>query len=89
MDVLVVRRLVDRHVLELEHHVEFAASGVGVEPGLLGRHTGHLADGDEVGVPAAEHLAAHLREIVVYARPVGESIQRADESLPGDRAGIG
>ena len=51
------------HVLELEHHVELGALGVGVLLGLVDGHTGALAHGEQIIL--GEHLLAHLLQILV------------------------
>ena len=81
--------LIDRHVLELEDHVQLAAGRIGVEPRLFGCHPRHLADRDELAVAAAEDLAGHLGEVLVHVGSVGELVDRDDESLSRDRRRIG
>src|SRR5918993_435384 len=46
--------VVDLDVLELEDHVELAAARIGVESGLLDRHAGHLAYGDQALAPGED-----------------------------------
>ena len=51
------------HVLELEHHVQLGALGVGVLLGLVDGHTGALAHGEQVVL--GKYLPAHLLQILV------------------------
>ncbi len=57
---LVAALLVQGHVLELEHHVHFPASGVGEQHGVVHRHPGHLTHGEQVLVPPGKHFLVHL-----------------------------
>ena len=69
------RTVIDADVLELEDHVDLAARRVRVANRLVDRDTGHLADPDQlVAGPGdrAGHLAAHLVQEFVDARPVDE-----------------
>ena len=76
---------VDFHVLELEDHVEFAVGGVGVAPGVVDAHSGHLADGEERHLSARPGLAMHLGEELVEARAVREAIGVGTGELFGDQ----
>ena len=67
VDLPLARAVVDVDVLELEDHVDLAVRGVGVALGVLERHAGHLADGQQP-VTAGEHLAMHLLQELVDPR---------------------
>jgi len=58
--VELVRADVQRHVLELEDHVQFEPGRIGEPYPVLDGDAGHLAHGEDVRVTAGEDLAVHL-----------------------------
>ena len=79
------RPLVDLDVLELEHHVDLAARGIGEQPRVLQGHAGHLSHRQQLGVAAREHLAVHLLQELVDARPARVVARRVAVRSVGER----
>ena len=65
-------------MLELEHHVDLGTCGIGEQLRVLDGDAGHLADGEELSVPAGEHGLVHLVHELVDPRAVDERT----ESVP-------
>jgi hypothetical protein len=59
-------------VLELEHHVDLAAGGVGEVPRRLDGGAGRLGDDEQRLQAPCEHLAVQLLHELVQPRPVDE-----------------
>ncbi|MCY1239920.1 hypothetical protein D9M72_527380 [compost metagenome] len=62
---LVAVFLVQRHVLELEHHVHLAPGRVCEQDGVLHRDAGHLAHGQQRLIPAGENFEVHFVQELV------------------------
>ena len=75
---------VEVHVGEHEEHVELAVGRVGDDAVARRVDARGLAHGDEP-VAAGEHLAAHLLQVFVHARPVGAPRERRRVALLAHR----
>ncbi|CAH0322719.1 hypothetical protein SRABI128_04971 [Microbacterium sp. Bi128] len=67
---LVAVLLVQRHVLELKHHVHLGPGGVGVQDGVVHGHAGHFADGEQFAGALREDFPVHLLQELVHAGAV-------------------